>query len=213
MDNTTLDIMGRLRAATDDLHKMAEGRPLQRKLVQGSLPRETYAAFLGQMYAVHHDLEHRIRDVADRHRAFATVVHDYHWREEQLRDDLAFLDWDADEVASIQATDRLRRVIEQTAEEQPVALLGMLYVLEGSTNGSKFIARALTKAWDLPPGPGLSYLDPHGDLQPQRWGAFKSDMNAVGFSEDEATTIIEAARVVFQAIADISDELNEPVTV
>ena len=83
----------------------------------------------------------------------------------------------------------------------------MLYVLEGSTNGSKFIAAALHRAWGFEPGPGLSYLDPHGDLQKQRWLAFKHDMDAAGFSEADAAVLIDAARLVFQSVADISDEL------
>ncbi len=213
MGNTTTHIMGRLKSATNDLHRMAEDRELQRKLVKGTLPRGLYTAFLGQMYLVHRALEDRIDTVADRHPAFAAVVRDYHERQGQLEQDLTFLGADPDEVTAVPAAAALVREIGRTARDAPVALLGMLYVLEGSTNGSKFIARALHKAWGLDRGPGLSYLDPHGDLQQERWLAFKRDMDAVGFSEAEAVALIDSARLMFQSVADISDELIEPVSV
>ncbi len=50
-------------------------------------------------------------------------------------------------------------------------------------------------------------------MQRDRWLTFKRDMNAVDLSENEKTRIIAAAKVTFQAIADLSDELMEPVGV
>lgn len=202
-------IMGRLKAATDDLHRFAEGRELQRSLVKGTLPRDLYAAFLGQMHLVHRALERGIARVAAMHPAFGAVVRDHHRRETQLSDDLRFLG--ADTTAPLDATAALIERIDRTAAEAPVALLGMLYVLEGSTNGSKFIARSLVRAYGLQPGPGLSYLDPHGDLQRPRWAAFRRDMDAVAFSAAESAAIEDAARACFEAVARISDELMEPV--
>ncbi len=205
-------IMERLKGATEDLHRMAEGRDLQRLLVRGTLPRPLYEAYLAQMHLVHAALEDRIREVAAKHPAFV-VLRDYHWRQGQLRADLEFL---GGKVAPIEPRPAARALIEhidREAADCPVALLGMLYVLEGSTNGSKFIARSIGKAYGLSAGPGLSYLDPHGDLQRDRWLTFKQDMNAVDLSENEKTRIVAAAKVTFQAIADLSDELMEPVGV
>ncbi len=206
-------IMERLKAASEDLHRMAEGRELQRLLVRGTLPRPLYETYLAQMHLVHTALEDRIREVAREHPAFASVVRDYHWREPQLRADLVFLGGEVAQIEPLPAVWALIEHIDREAADCPVALLGMLYVLEGSTNGSKFIARSIGKAYGLSAGPGLSYLDPHGDLQRDRWLTFKQDMNAVDLSENEKTRIIAAARATFQAVADLSDELMEPVGV
>lgn len=206
-------IMGRLKAASEDLHRMAEGRDLQRLLVRGTLPRPLYETYLAQMHLVHTALEDRIREVAREHPAFASVLRDYHWREPQLRADLVFLGGEVAQIEPLPAARALIEHIDREAADCPVALLGMLYVLEGSTNGSKFIARSIGKAYGLSAGPGLSYLDPHGDLQRDRWLTFKQDMNAVDLSENEKTRIIAAARATFQAVADLSDELMEPVGV
>ncbi len=206
-----MSIMTRLKSATADLHQAAEGSPLQRRLVKGELPRDLYAAFLGQMYLVHAALEQAVRDAAATHPGFAAVVRDYHDREPQLLEDLAFLGVTLDTIAPVAATIAMLADVERAAAERPVALLGMLYVLEGSTNGSKFIAAAIRKAYKLEPGPGVAYLDPHGDLQRDRWQAFKHDMDSVGFTEAESEAIIEAAKGVFKSLTDVSDELYQPV--
>ena len=205
-----MSIMSRLKSATAELHRQAEGTSLQQRLVKGALPRDLYATFLGQMYLAHAALEGAIRDVSATHRGFATVVRDYHQREPQLSEDLDFLGVDLDAITAVGATDTLLADIHQVAREQPVALLGMLYVLEGSTNGSKFIARAVRREYGLGLGPGASYLDPHGERQQERWQAFKRDMDDVGFTETETSAVVDAARRMFRALTDVSDELSEP---
>jgi len=209
MPQTDDTMMGRLKSATDDLHRTAEGRDLQRALVKGTLGRDTYAAYLGQMLLVHQALESAIDASIDRHPALRAVVRDYHRREPDLRADLAF--FGTGEGEPVNATRRLLASIDRFAESSPVGLLGVLYVLEGSTNGAKYIAMSLMRTWGLQPGPGLAYLDPHGDQQKPRWQAFKDDMNGAGLTEAEQAELIDSARQTFQAVADISDEVNELV--
>ena len=207
-----MSIMSRLKSATADLHRDAESSPLQAQLVKGLLPRDGYVSFLGQMYLIHTALEQAIRANADEHPGFAAVLRDYHWREPQLREDLVFLGTDPGAFTPAIATTAMVAEIERTADEQPVTLLGMLYVMEGSTNGSKFIAAAIRKAYGLA-GPGTSYLDPHGELQKERWQTFKRDMDGVGFDEDESLAIINAAAGVFRDLTGLSEELYEPIAV
>jgi heme oxygenase len=79
-------------------------------------------------------------------------------------------------------------------------------VLEGSTNGGRFLARALRKSWNLD-GEGLSYFDPYGEEQPQKWAAFRRDMDEASFEADQEEAIIEMAKATFLAIAEVSDEV------
>jgi heme oxygenase len=199
--------MSRLKSATADLHQEAESRPLQKQLAKGSIPRDLYAAYLGQLYLVHQALEAQIRRASTRHGAFAAVVRDHHWREGQLQDDLKHLGVDLGLIAPEPATAAFMGKLEQSAQGEPVSLLGALYVLEGSTNGAKFIAAALRRAWGTQASGGLSYMDPHGDQQRPRWAAFKQDMDAVGFSAAEEELIVDTAGETFRAITRISDEV------
>ena len=178
----------------------------------GDLPREQYAAWLAQMYLVHHVLEARIGACADGHPAFAAVMRDHYRRADLLEADLAHLGADAKSAEPLPSTECLVGTIESVATKAPVALLGMLYVLEGSTNGSKFIAAALRRVYGLE-SVGLSYMDPYGDKQHARWAEFKRDMDSVEFDEPECQAIIDAAKTMFGAVADISDELAQPMAV
>jgi heme oxygenase len=212
MADTPLTMMGRLKAETAELHSRAESRPLQKRLVKGELPREHYTAWLAQMYLVHRVLEERIRGCADLHPAFGAVVQSRYWRAGNLEADLAHLGAEASASEPLPATSRLIENIETTAARTPVALLGMLYVREGATNGSKFIAAALRRAYGLESA-GLSYLDPYGDRQKETWGEFKRDMDSTSFSEPESLAIIEAAKTIFIGVSEISDELAQPLAV
>jgi heme oxygenase len=123
-----------------------------------------------------------------------------------LERDLGFFEIHRDDIEAGAATDRFTSEIEETQRSNPVALLGALYVLEGSTNGGRFLARTLRKSWDLD-GEGLSYFDPYGEEQPQRWAAFKRDMENAGFDTDQEDSILEMAKTTFLAISQIADEV------
>lgn len=204
-------IMIELKEQTAELHSYAEHRPLQRDMLKGSIKRERYTAYLGQLMWVHHTLEHALEEQNTRHPAFGVVLRPYQQRLGDLRADLEFFGQSPDKVEPLPATMRVVEAIAHTARQTPVALLGMLYVLEGSNNGSKYIARSMMRGHDLQPGKGVSYLDPYGDSQMDRWQQFKKDMDAAGFSEEEGEQLVAAAKIMFQGIADISDDVYEPV--
>jgi heme oxygenase len=212
MSSSPETLMGRLRSATTEHHQRAEQRQLQRAMAKGTLPRPTYAAYLSQLFLVHQALELRLRELRDQTAAFGPVFQDDQCREPNLRTDLSFYGADVDAIEPAPASSSIIARIEQAANTHPVALLGMLYVLEGSNNGSKYIARSIARAYNIAPGSpeGLSYLDPYGDNQRPRWEQFKQAMDAITFNEVEQSLIIDAAQAMFDAIADISDEVFEP---
>jgi len=80
-----------------------------------------------------------------------------------------------------------------------------LYVLEGSTNGGKFLARVLERSLQIEDRAGLSYMDPYGDRQPEMWAEFKRLADLVELAPDQLNAVTEAARETFRAIAAISD--------
>jgi heme oxygenase len=90
---------------------------------------------------------------------------------------------------------------------EPASLLGLHYVLEGSNNGSRFIAKGLMGAYGMAPGAGLRYMDPYGAEQRERWRAFRTTMDEVGFSAEDSDRLLESARHMFQGIVEISDDL------
>lgn len=200
-------IMERLKLETADLHAAAETHEFQKNLVKGELPRAAYIAWLGQMLLIHRALEARLRQLRASHAGVAHLVKDFQFQEPYLREDLAHFGASSDAIIPLGATTRLIDKINRTWASDPLAILGHHYVLEGSNNGNKFIAKALMKSLGLQPGAGLRYLDPYADNQRAVWSQFKEDMNAIEFTAAERDSIVEAAKDLFRAIGELSTDL------
>jgi heme oxygenase len=204
-------VMERLRTETRDLHTSAEGKAFQRRMASGDLTRNDYLRWLGQMLHVHRALEAPLRQRWSTDPAFAPLREEQ-FQEPYLLEDLGHLNSDPAAHGALPATAALVSEIQQAAHDAPLTLLGFHYVLEGSNNGNRFIVRRLIPALGLADGRGHRYLDPYGDSQPLVWSRFKQDMDAVGFDEAQADVLVAAARRMFEAIGEISDELENSLS-
>ena len=207
MTDVRFSIMQRLKAETSDLHSHAESRALQRAIASGEVNRTTFSAYLGQLYQVHQSLESALENNREVHPAIGALATADRMRIPDLDRDLEFYGFDHGRIAVGDAARRFSDQIREIEKLDPVALLGALYVLEGSTNGGRFLARTLRKSWNLD-GEGLAYFDPYGDEQPQMWAAFRREMEEATFEADQEEAIIEMAKSTFQAIAEVSDEVS-----
>jgi len=194
-----------LRDQTSEHHKRAERSDFQRQLLGGHLPVAAYTAWLEQMWFVYRDLESRL--TGPEGSDSAAPLDPGSWRRTpQLESDLGHFGVETESLSPVPATREFVVRLGQRAEASPAALLGVLYVLEGSTNGSRYIARNLRKAYDLSGNGGLAFLDPYGDGQPERWRAFKSELDAA-VSPGQAPELITAARETFDALTLIGEQL------
>ena len=204
-------VMEMLRSSTTELHAAAEGHAFQSSLIKGTLPRELFARYLGQLFLVHTALERALERAAPGSPAIASVFKPHHRHSIRLAEDLRAYGLDAESQTPTPATAALIAEIERAAAAEPTALLGHFYVLEGSMNGNSFIARVVSKAYQIAPGaPGLKYLDPYGAQQRPTWQAFKDAMNACAFNERQQRTIVAAAQTMFRGISGISADMLEP---
>jgi len=207
---TRTPIMARLKEATADQHRHAETRPLQKSMASGDLARPVFVDYLGQLWLVHHALETALDGAAGRSAAVAAVYRPEHRHAPELIADLTHHGAIIDGITPVSATRRLLDAIERRSLDAPSTLLGLLYVLEGSMNGNRFIVRALAKSH----GPeGLRYFDPYGDRQRDVWAQFKTDMDALTLSDDEHDGVVAAAGEMFDGLSAISEELSEAAVV
>lgn len=206
MNSIDTSTMQQLRDSTREEHDRAEHHAFQQAMFKGELSREAYIAWLGQMYLVHGALETALRRVSTDNQAIETVVRDHQYQVPYLLQDLECFGVDAAAIEPLPATRRFIASVDE-AEDDPVRLLGLHYVLEGSNNGSRFIARHVAQAYGLAPGPGLRYLDPYGDRQREYWMAFKNDMGTIQFSAEDNARLVSAAKQMYQTVADLSDDL------
>ena len=196
-----------LKDSTWELHKAAEGHAVQRSLIKGELTREMYATWLGQLLCVHRALESALRDFRLARPAIGRFIQDGRFHEARLEEDLRSLGVSVGNVSPLPAAKRLMATIEMARAERPVALLGMHYVLEGSTNGGRFIAKALRQAYQFEGDAGTKYYDPYGENQRVLWASYKQEFDAMEVSEVERDAMVAAARDVFRAMSEIGDDL------
>lgn len=213
-DRVPRPLSERLKAETRDEHRRAETHPLMAAMVSGRIDRAMYARYLGQMRHVHATLDAALRAGAQKHGALAVVVHEQYLHEPAIRADLATLGEHADGHPPLAATGLFCGRISALAEDDAVALLGTFYVLEGSTNGGRFIAPAVRKALDLPatggPGSGTEYFEPHGERQRERWSYFKAALDILTLPASECDLIVAVAVDAFRGVHDIFEDLMHP---
>ena len=203
----TAGTMLTLRESTAEHHRRAEQHPFQQQMVRGALSRDLYVRWLGQMLQVHAALEAHLDRLVLRNPQFKAVFNDERRKVAALRADLAFFGG-LDDQPTLPASRGLMDRMDRLAADHPLALLGVLYVLEGSTNGSKFIARRVRPAYELPAtGEGSAYLDPYGDLQPARWQEWKAAMDALDLPASDVQQLTTAAQQTFDAVRQLGAEL------
>jgi heme oxygenase len=202
-----IGVMTRLRDETADDHKRAETGPLERALVSGHLRQPQFVEYLAQRWLIHRELERHIGTLCGTDARLTNLVPDVLRQESNVRADLAHFGRDVESIQPRRATGGFLSHVENIARVRPVALLGCYYVLEGSENGARYIARAVIGAYRLTPGQGTRYLDPHGEEQRPLWAAFKQRMDAVGFDDDEIDAMVAEARQMFAAIRELDDEI------
>jgi len=207
-ENPAINVMDALRESTKDMHNDAEGHEFQRSLGSGTLDRPRYTTYLAQLYLMHKHLAEKLGEAASGSKAIASVVQDYHHDHSAVLADLQYFDVEAGQAKPLAATDKICSRMDQAATSAPLRLLGYLYVLEGSTNGAKFMAKNIIAGMHLPEDRGASYFDRYGDKQRERWTAFKERMNACGFSQSEIDQIVEAGKEMFLAFFEIGDQLS-----
>lgn len=83
---------------------------------------------------------------------------------------------------------------ELPATDTAPAVLGALYVIEGSTLGGQMISRHLEAALGLREGRGYSYFQSYGPSVPERWNEFKKLLLAHSSPDNDERIIASASR-------------------
>ena len=135
-------------------------------------------------------------------------------RVDLLRGDLAALGFSGTTMpdGTRAASHAFARWIEECARIEPVALLGILYVIEGSTLGGALLRKHLAASFALTDA-GLRYYTPYGSHPKPHWVAFSARMNELDLTDVEADAVVAAAGETFDRIGQIlvSIGLGEPM--
>lgn len=191
MDDSPL--LQQLREQTRPAHLTLEAQPLLEKLLSPRLTAAEYGQLLQAMLAFYQSLEAElIPATASLLRRYPDPAYRYRPRSPLLANDCRALG-----CASSGFT---LSPVEPRLNGDGAYLLGVLYVIEGATQGGRFIARHLADTLGVAEGSGASFFNIHqGDhswLAFRRW--FGRDM-AYNYRND-ATSVIEGAEMTFSGL-------------
>jgi heme oxygenase len=182
-----------LKAATFAAHAGLQTAPYFSALAACQLPLESYVGQLRALAILHSALETALAACPDARVAavwardrekFALLQQDLRYFEPRAVADLR----EATEAA-LSAAEHLKLL----ALERPLALLGVVYVLEGSTLGAAVVRPLVARAFLLTGTDGLAYLHAYGDAAPVQWKKFRDGLNALTLTPAEQNEIIAAA--------------------
>jgi len=201
-------LAGMLRETTREAHARAEKHPLHASMVAGHVTKGQYVAWIGQMHHVWQAVDAALAARCATDARFASMVKPYHAHADRIAADIEYLSPGRGCDAALPATGRFVEMVRQAAASLGPELIGIWYVLEGSTNGGRFIARSLSRALGIAGPDGLRSMDPHGEEQRERWRTWRADLDALSFTETQCATIAHAARWAFDAIYELLEDLG-----
>jgi heme oxygenase len=192
-----LTLMEELKAATFLAHARLQTAPFFQALAACQLPLESYVGQLRALSVMHGALEQALESCPDER--VASVWNRDMRRLPRLQQDLRFFEpravADLKEAteAALTAAERLRLM----SLEQPLTMLGSLYVLEEFTRGAVELRPLYARAFLLTGEEGLSYLHSEVPAVHARWAQYQQRMNALGLSGEEREPMIQAANESF----------------
>ena len=196
-----------LKEGTAELHDQAENAAFQTRMVGGKLDRAEFTEFLNQVLIVHRALDPLLTEASGTDSRVGAMLLPEHRRVPRIEGDIERL---GGSIGSepLPSTERFVAFIQQAAVDDPVALVGVLYVNEGATNGNKVVAKRVRDGIGLDKDFALGYLDPHGAEQRKRWMAFKAGLDELDMTEPERQSCLDAARATFRLFMEMSEEFD-----
>lgn len=193
----TVDFLENLKSQTAIAHKNLESLPVSASILSPNMKISDYCHYLSLMYDVHKStqemvfplLKNFISDLEDRAKT------------QLILDDLSFLNYTKKESVSI---------FKNQDINVPFAL-GILYVIEGSTLGGRFILKNIETIPGLDQQNGVSYFTGYGNKTGSYWKTFLNELTAYENENQCADDIIKGAVYAFDCIYNhfLTQENNE----
>ena len=201
----TPTLADRIRAAIGPAHAAIEETDYARGMVAGTIGRPAYAAGLWQLAHLHAALEDALADARPASPAVQAVYDpDAMARAGVAEQDLLALGQpEPDPVAAPVA--ELAGRFADWATTRPAALVGALYVLEGSRMGSMVLARSLPRALGVPslPGGGLDYHLDELASRPTDWRQFRATVAGLALCDADQDAAVAAATATMDALVEV----------
>lgn len=204
----TETVIDRLRSATKHEHTRIEALPFFQALADGQLSLVSYVGFLRALSVIHEAFEQAMSQAS--HPVLASLW-DPALRKLPLIDrDLAHFQRQspAQTPVAVLRAHLLTQAIRARALDDPISLLGYLYVLEGSTLGGIVLRQQLAAAFGLSGSDGLAFVSSYGKATKARWKTFAARMSSAVPGRPEQDRVIAAAVEAFVGIGRAIESLH-----
>ena len=166
-----------LRSATHDIHERLHGHPALAAVQDGTIDRVAYRRLLERLYGFHISFERAARIKPER-----SV-----W----LERDLAALGINPERLAALPLCRGFPTMV------LPEALLGALYVVEGSALGGVALARGLDGLVGVGVLDGRRFFTGHKSETGSAWRAYLARLSGTPHTAEQQATIIATATATF----------------
>ncbi len=210
-NDADVKVMKQLRTATQTAHQNLEHVDFNCRLASGTISASEYAALIEIHRLVHAALESVIRD-HDNARVRAV------WREHQAKVDLLERDRDQhpDDVSAfgraLGDAEAFADEIREHGPSHPDWLLGVFYVVEGSTLGGMFLRPRIAESLGCEPD-DLHYYGAYGRDTKRRWMEFTERMNGALRRPAQIARCVQGGNDGFGAYRDIFEAMPAPAEV
>lgn len=175
-----MTLLERLKIETRPAHDRIEAAiDLERRVAS----REAYRSLLARFYGFHAAWEAVAEAIAPDRQAFRRRC-----KTDLLARDLQALEMSAHEIA------RLPRCHPLMPLPAPAAVLGSMYVVEGSTLGGAIIARDVERRLGLTAETGCAYFRSYGRDTAMMWKSFGAMLAAASSPETDDLIVASASR-------------------
>ena len=182
----TVDFLDNLKNQTATAHKKLESLPVSASILSPQMKIVDYCLYLSLMFDVHYSTQEIIFPLLKNH------ITDLSEREKTqlIEKDLSFLKYTKHDTVS---------VFSKQDIDVPFAL-GIMYVIEGSTLGGRFILKNIETIPGLDQQEGVSYFTGYGNKTGSYWKTFLNQLTAYEQQHNCQAEIIQGAVYAFDSI-------------
>jgi len=179
--------MEQIRAAISKSHVAIEKTDFSKAMLSEYIHPMDYARGITQLWYVHNALESGIAKNADLESFFTPDM----VRTPTIVRDLSALRYRLDSMDALLETRTIVATLQSWSKDLPFALLGCIYILEGSRMGSLVIAKFLSIALGNQPGSslGIEYHIEGASATPMRVRNLKEQIERAELSQSQADAV------------------------
>jgi len=183
-----------LKIATWLQHEKLEQLPFGNHLAKGTLPLKGYISQLQAYYLIHRELEQACR-------SHSILQLSMIWREELVKTPLLKADLEDLGAECLEEMPAAQGLINLIKKSQPIELIGILYVFEGSIMGAAAMHPTVCQAYQLSEK-GARYFKGYGSQTRSKWNTFKKNFDKVLENDIiNQPVVIASAQQTFEQVA------------